>query len=43
MQWYWYLLIVVAVIGLGVLKMVVWQKIKDNKKVKAERTHKEED
>ena len=34
MDWYWWVLIVVAVVGIGYLKLKVWGKIMDNMKAK---------
>ncbi len=44
MDWYWYVLIVVAVVGLGALKMIVWNRIKANKVDKEKQNqHRDED
>jgi hypothetical protein len=32
MEWYFWVLIIVGVVGLGALKMVIWNKMKANKK-----------
>lgn len=37
MEWYWWLLIVAAVIAIGYLKIKVWNKIKENRRKKAEK------
>ncbi|MHB1017146.1 MAG: hypothetical protein ACYC2X_04570 [Coriobacteriia bacterium] len=34
MEWYWWVLIAVAVVGIGYLKLKVWGKIMDNMKAK---------
>lgn len=31
MEWYFWVLIIVGVVGIGALKMVIWNKIKANK------------
>ncbi|MDD3865896.1 MAG: hypothetical protein WC479_10320 [Candidatus Izemoplasmatales bacterium] len=32
MDWYWYVIIVVGVVGLGYLKSYIWRKMRDRKK-----------
>jgi len=34
MEWYWWVLIAVGVIALGILKIKVWNSIKQNRKKK---------
>ncbi len=36
MEWYWWVLIVVAVVGIGYLKLKVWGKIAASMKAKRE-------
>lgn len=43
MEWYWWLLIVAAVIAIGYLKIKVWNKIKENRRKKAEKQADEEE
>lgn len=44
MQWYWYVLIGLGVVGLGALKLYAWKRIKDNRSGKGGKSdHPDED
>lgn len=43
MDWYWYVLIAVGLILLGVLKLVVWNNMKKRKAAKAAQVKKPEE
>ncbi len=42
MEWYWWLIIAVAIVGMGALKLLVFNRIK-NKRDKKPPHHKDED
>jgi hypothetical protein len=43
MEWYWYVLIAVGIIGLGILKGKVWNNLRKKRQEKENQNHHEED
>jgi hypothetical protein len=43
MEWYWYLVIGFALVGMAILKRMMWNKIRAKRKEKEERKPAEED
>lgn len=38
MEWYWYVIIVVGILIIGVLKLVIWNRIQKNRDAKKSKT-----